>query len=139
MNVTVLGGKLASDLEVRTAASGSSFTTARLAVLKTGFNVKEDASPMFINLTFFGRVQESLAGYKKGSSILVRGKLDFTSKKQPDGTYKNYDGVVVEEVLIMDRPRATAPTAPSTATAPPVGRPAPAEPEVDLSYDPFAE
>jgi single-stranded DNA-binding protein len=134
INILVISGVLATDPVISTSPTGKPLGKARVGVKKLGVG---ENTTMWINITAWDRNSERLATYKKGSFVTVQGRLDISSTKNPDGTYRNYCGVTVNEFLTTEghSPSAGSDT---RAAQPPAPRPAPAAFPEDDPYASYA-
>ena len=93
MNKVFLSGNLTRDPEVRYSPAGKAYSRMGLAVRRQ-FSKEKDAVDFF-NLTTFDKTAEFCGKYlRKGSRVLVEGRLQTS-------TYENKDGVKVNSVDIM--------------------------------------
>ena len=104
-NKVVLVGHLTRDVEIRYSQSGSAIgnvgiATSRKWKSQTG-EQKEEV--MFIDLTFFGRTAEIANQYlRKGSKVLVDGRLTFQQWTAQDGSKRSKHVVTVENLQMLD-------------------------------------
>ncbi len=104
-NKVVLVGNLTRDVEIRYSQSGSAIgnvgiATSRKFKTQTG-EQKEEV--LFIDLTFFGRTAEIANQYlRKGSKVLVDGRLVFQQWTAQDGTKRSKHAVTVESLQMLD-------------------------------------
>jgi len=104
-NKVVLVGNLTRDVEIRYSQSGSAIgnvgiATSRKWKSQTG-EQKEEV--LFIDLTFFGRTAEIANQYlRKGSKVLVDGRLTFQQWTAQDGTKRSKHVVTVENLQMLD-------------------------------------
>jgi len=104
-NKVVLVGNLTRDVEIRYAQSGSAIgnvgiATSRKWKSQTG-EQKEEV--LFIDLTFFGRTAEIANQYlRKGSKVLVDGRLTLQQWTAQDGTKRSKHVVTVENLQMLD-------------------------------------
>ena len=104
-NKVVLVGNLTRDVEIRYSPSGSAvgkvgIATSRKWKSQTG-EQKEEV--MFIDLTFFGRTAEIANQYlRKGSKVLVDGRLIFEQWTAQDGTKRSKHSITVENLKMLD-------------------------------------
>ncbi len=105
-NKVILVGNLTRDVEVRYSQSGSAIgkvgiATSRKFKSATG-EQKEEV--MFIDLTFFGRTAEIANQYlRKGSKVLVEGRLILEQWVAQDGSKRSRHSVTVESMKMLDR------------------------------------
>ena len=104
-NKVVLVGNLTRDVEIRYAQSGSAIgnvgiATSRKFKTQTG-EQKEEV--MFIDLTFFGRTAEIANQYlRKGSKVLVDGRLKLDQWTAQDGSKRSKHAIIVENLKMLD-------------------------------------
>jgi single-strand DNA-binding protein len=131
INVTLLGGNLTRDPEVRYAASGTAIAQFTIAVnrkwkTETG-EQKEEVS--FIDCVAFGRTAENIAQYfHKGEAILVQGRLkqdrwdDKSTGKPRSKIQVSVD--TFHFVTVREKGADEGPYIPAAKRTPPVGKPA---------------
>jgi len=104
-NKVVLVGNLTRDVEVRYSQSGAAIGKVGIATShkwksQTG-EQKEEV--MFIDLTFFGRTAEIANQYlRKGSKVLVDGRLVLEQWTAQDGTKRSKHSITVESMKMLD-------------------------------------
>jgi len=104
-NKVVLVGHLTRDVEIRYSQSGTAFgkvgiATSRKRKTQTG-EIKDEV--MFIDLTFFGRTAEIANQYlRKGSKVLVDGRLVLEQWTAQDGTKRSKHAITVENLQMLD-------------------------------------
>jgi len=104
-NKVILVGNLARDVEIRYTQSGAAIgkvgiATNRRYKTQTG-EQKEEV--MFIDLTFFGRTAEIANQYlRKGSKVLVDGRLVLEQWTAQDGSKRSRHSVTVENLQMLD-------------------------------------
>ncbi|MBR3270091.1 single-stranded DNA-binding protein [Candidatus Saccharibacteria bacterium] len=142
----IITGNLTRDPELRTTTSGTNVCSFSVAVNRTfkgadGEN-KEDVS--YIDCVAWGKLGEVISNYaKKGSSVLVSGRLSQRSFEGKDGVKRSRTEVVAEDFnFIGSNPASRDGGSYSSASAPaedaPVDIPTDIpEGEVDLSEIPF--
>lgn len=99
-NKVILMGNLTRDIELRTTSNGQSVASFSLAVTRTWKDQSgtQQDQTSFINCVAWGKVGEILAQYvKKGSPLLVSGRLDQRSYEDKDGNKRQAVEVVVED------------------------------------------
>ena len=99
-NKVILMGNLTRDVEVRTTASGQSVANFSLAVNRSwrGQDGQQQDQTSFINCVAWGKVGDIIAQYvRKGSPLLVSGRLDQRSYQDKDGNKRSAVEVVVED------------------------------------------
>jgi len=99
LNKVFILGNLTRDPEKRALPSGAavtSFSIATTRVYKDKNGVKQEDT-QYHNIVAFGPQAETIAQYmKKGSSILVEGRIQTRSWDAPDGTKKYRTEIVVD-------------------------------------------
>lgn len=139
----IITGNLTRDPELRTTTSGSNVCSFSVAVNRTykgadGEN-KEDVS--YIDCVAWGKLGEVISNYaKKGSSVLVSGRLSQRSFEGKDGIKRSRTEVVAEDFNFIGSNPASRGASASEAGADeaPVDIPTDIpEGEVDLSEIPF--
>jgi len=104
MNKVILVGRLTRDVEVRFANGGlaigkTAIATDRKYKTQSG-EMKTDV--MFIDITFFGKTAEFASKYfRKGSGILVEGRLSFDQWQDQSGNKRSKHSVAVENVEFL--------------------------------------
>ncbi len=103
-NKIILAGNLTRDVEVRYTQGGSAIgntaiATSRKFKSQTG-EQKEEI--LFVDLTFFGRTAEIANQYlRKGSKVLVDGRLKLDQWTAQDGTKRSKHSVTVENLQML--------------------------------------
>lgn len=111
-NKVILVGHLVKDPELRQTNSGESVTSFSLAVNRTGKNGECD----FFDITAWRKTAELVANYlKKGSPVLVCGRLQNRSWQDKQGNKRTVTEVVADEVAFIGSREASAETAPAEA------------------------
>jgi single-strand DNA-binding protein len=104
-NKVVLVGHLTRDVEMRYSQSGATFgkvgiATSRKWKSQTG-EQKNDV--MFVDLTFFARTAEIANQYlRKGSKVLVEGRLVLEQWTAQDGSKRSKHTVSVDHLTMLD-------------------------------------
>ncbi len=103
-NKIILVGNLTRDVEVRYTQGGSAIGNTGIATSRkfksaTG-EQKEEV--LFVDLTFFGRTAEIANQYlRKGSKVLVDGRLKLDQWTAQDGTKRSKHSVIVENLQML--------------------------------------
>ena len=103
-NKIILAGNLTRDIEVRytqggTAIGNTAIASTRKFKSQTG-EQKEEV--LFVDITFFGRTAEIANQYlRKGSKILVDGRLKLDQWTAQDGTKRSKHSVTVESMTML--------------------------------------
>ncbi|CAA6809562.1 MAG: Single-stranded DNA-binding protein [uncultured Sulfurovum sp.] len=104
-NKVVLVGNLTRDVEIRYSQSGGAIgnvgiATSRKWKSQTG---EQKDEVMFIDLTFFGRTAEIANQYlRKGSKVLVDGRLQLQQWTAQDGSKRSKHAIIVENLQMLD-------------------------------------
>lgn len=105
LNKAIIYGNLTRDPELRSLPSGiqvTSFSVATNRVWKDKDGAKQE-SPEYHNIVVFGRQAETSAQYlKKGSGVLIEGRLQ-TRSWEADGTKKYRTEIVADRVQFGPR------------------------------------
>ena len=104
----IITGNLTRDPELRTTPNGASVCSFSVAVNRvykdSSGEQKEDVS--YIDCSAWGRLGEMIAQYaKKGSGVLVSGRLDQRSFEGKDGVKRSRVEIVVEDFNFVGAPR----------------------------------
>ena len=103
-NKIILVGNLTRDIEVRFTASSLAIGNTGIATNKKFKNQmgEEKEEVMFIDITFFGRTAEIASQYlKKGSKILVEGRLKLDQWTDQSGKKRSKHSLVVESMKML--------------------------------------
>jgi len=116
-NKIILAGNLTRDIEVRYTQGGSAIGNTAIATTRkfksqTGEQKEET---LFVDLTFFGRTAEIANQYlRKGSKVLVDGRLKLDQWTAQDGTKRSKHSVTVENLQMLgNKEEGAAQAAPS--------------------------
>jgi single-strand DNA-binding protein len=104
-NKVILLGNLTRDVEVRYSPSGLAIGKVGIATNRRfkSANGEQRDETMFIDLTFFGRTAEVANQYlKKGSKILVEGRLILEQWSATDGTRRSKHSINVDSMQMID-------------------------------------
>ena len=120
LNKAFIYGNLTRDPEVRSLPSGvqvTSFSVATNRVWKDKDGAKQE-NVEFHNIVVFGRQAETSAQYlKKGSSVLIEGRIQ-TRSWETDGVKKYRTEIVADRVQFGPRSASSSAGAPAIAAAP---------------------
>jgi len=103
-NKIILAGNLTRDIEIRYSQGGSAIGNTGIATTRkfksqTGEQKEET---LFVDLTFFGRTAEIANQYlRKGSKVLVDGRLKLDQWATQDGTKRSKHSVTVESLQML--------------------------------------
>jgi len=147
-NKVVLVGHLTRDVEIKFTQSGLSIANTAIAANKK-FKVQSSdqrEEVMFIDITFFGRSAEVANQYlRKGSKILVEGRIKFDQWTDQHGAKRSKHSISVESMQMLDskrdseayvKPQPTRETPSYTPEPRPSQMPADL-PSIDIAEDPF--
>lgn len=109
INKVILGGRLTSDIELKTTPSGVSVCSFSLAVnRKTGKDQEQKTD--FIDCQAWRQTAEFLSRYfRKGSSLCIVGSIQKRTWKDQQGNNRYATEVVVDEALFVDSKGDSAP------------------------------
>ena len=103
-NKVVLVGNLTRDIELRYSQSGMAIAKSAIATSrKFTSNGEKKEEVMFIDITFFGRSAEVANQYlRKGSKILVEGRIQFDQWVDQNGGKRSKHSINVETMQMLD-------------------------------------
>ena len=103
-NKIILVGNLTRDIELRYAQGGAGIASAGLATSRKFTKDGEKKEEVcFVDITFFGRSAEVANQYlRKGSKILVEGRLKLDQWTDQQGQKRSKHGVIVESMQMLD-------------------------------------
>ncbi len=104
-NKVILVGNLTRDLELRYLQSGTAVGNTGIATNRKfkGSDGEQKQEVMFIDITFFGRTAEIANQYlKKGSKVLVEGRLRLDSWEDQSGAKRSKHSVTVDNMQMLD-------------------------------------
>jgi len=104
-NKIVLVGNLTRDIDMRFSQGGLAIAKSAIATSrKFKSNIGEQKEEVcFVDITFFGRSAEVANQYlRKGSKILVEGRLVFEQWTDQNGQKKSKHGVTVDVMQMLD-------------------------------------
>ena len=127
MNKVILMGRLTRDPEVRHSAGDNAMAVARFSLAvdrrRRANGSSDEQTADFINCVSFGRQAEFAEKYlRKGTKLVVTGRIQTGSYTKPDGTKVYTTDVVVEESEFAESKSASDNHASSFT---PIDRPAP--------------
>lgn len=103
-NKVILVGNLTRDIELRYSQGGMAIASSAIATSRkyTQNNEKKE-EVCFVDITFFARSAEIANQYlKKGSKILIEGRLNFEQWNDQNGQKRSKHSVVVELMQMLD-------------------------------------
>ncbi len=103
-NKIILVGNLTRDIELRYSQSGMGIAKTAIATSrKFTSNGEKKEEVCFVDITFFGRSAEVANQYlRKGSKILVEGRLSFEQWVDQNGQKRSKHSVIVETMQMLD-------------------------------------
>jgi len=103
-NKTIILGNLSRDIELRYTQGGTAVAkTAIASTHKYTSNGEKKEEVMFIDITFFGRSAEVANQYlRKGSKVLIEGRLQLEQWVDQSGGKRSKHSVVVENMQMLD-------------------------------------
>jgi len=103
-NKIVLVGNLTRDIELRYSQGGMGIAKTAIATSrKFTSNGEKKEEVCFVDITFFGRSAEVANQYlRKGSKILVEGRLQFEQWVDQNGQKRSKHSVIVETMQMLD-------------------------------------
>lgn len=113
-NKIILAGNLTRDIEIKYTQGGSAIGSTAIATSRKfkAANGEQKEETLFIDLTFFGRTAEVANQYlRKGSKVLVDGRLKLDQWTAEDGSKRSRHSVTVEnlQMLHTERPEEAQP------------------------------
>lgn len=103
-NKIILAGNLTRDIEIKYTSGGMAIASTAIATSRkfksqTGEQKEET---LFVDITFFGRTAEIANQYlRKGSKVLVDGRLKLDQWTAQDGTKRSKHTVTVESLQMI--------------------------------------
>ena len=103
-NKIILVGNLTRDIELRYSQGGMGIAKTAIATSrKFTSNGEKKEEVCFVDITFFGRSAEVANQYlRKGSKILVEGRLSFEQWVDQNGQKRSKHSVIVETMQMLD-------------------------------------
>ncbi len=113
LNKALIIGNIVRDPEIKALPGGSkvcSFSVATNRVWKDKNGAKQE-SVDYHNIVVFGRQAETVAQYmKKGSNVMIEGRIQSRSWDAPDGQKKYRTEIVADRVQFGNRASGVAPS-----------------------------
>ena len=102
-NKVILVGNLTRDIELRYSQAGMGIAKTAIATSrKFTSNGEKKEEVMFIDITFFGRSAEIANQYlRRGSKILVEGRLNFEQWVDQNGQKRSKHSITVETMQML--------------------------------------
>ena len=104
-NKVIIVGNLTRDIELKYAPSGAAIGSTGIASTRKfkGGDGQMKEEVLFVDITAFGRTAEVMNQYlKKGSKILVEGRLKFDSWTDQNGGKRSKHSVTIENMTMLD-------------------------------------
>ena len=103
-NKIILVGNLTRDIELRYSQAGMGIAKTAIATSrKFTSNGEKKEEVCFVDITFFGRSAEVANQYlRKGSKILVEGRLNFEQWVDQNNQKRSKHSVIVETMQMLD-------------------------------------
>lgn len=109
MNKVVLMGRIARDPDVRTTQSGKNVARMTIAVDRRK-KVEGQPSADFLNLVAWERLADFCKNYlRKGTKILVEGKLQSRSYEASDGSKRYVTEIAVSDIEFCESKKNESP------------------------------
>lgn len=122
LNKAIIIGNLTKDPELKSLPSGIKVATLSMATNRTwkDKNGVRQEGVDFHNVVVFDRQAENVAQYmKKGSSLMVEGRMQTRSWDAQDGTKKYRTEVVADKIQFGPRKEGSAPYSAAPASSAP--------------------
>ena len=104
-NKIIVAGNLTRDIEIKYTQGGSAIGNTGIATtrkFKTQAGEQKE-EVLFVDLTFFGRTAEIANQYlRKGSKVLVDGRLKLDQWTAQDGSKRSKHSITVENLQMLD-------------------------------------
>ena len=104
-NKIVLAGHLTRDIEMKFTNGGMAIASTAIASSRKfkSASGEQKEEVLFVDITFFGRTAEVANQYlRKGSKLLVDGRLKLDQWTAQDGTKRSKHSVTVETMTMLD-------------------------------------
>ncbi len=109
-NKVILVGNLTRDIELRYTPSGTAVGNTGIATSRKfkSADGQQKEEVCFVDLTFFGRTAEIANQYlRKGSKVLVEGRLKFDTWEDQNGGKRSKHSITVENMTMLDSKGST--------------------------------
>jgi len=150
LNKVFVLGNLTADPDVRSLPSGQSVVNFRIATNRVFYNKNKEKQEQveFHNIVAFGRTAEIIEQYlKKGSLVLIEGRLQTRSWEDKSTGAKRFKTEIVTERMQMGPKRLAGTTFPTPSSSDTTKKPEPVskeeipiieeEQEIDVKDIPF--
>ena len=111
-NKVILVGNLTRDIEVKFTNAGLTIANTAIATSRKfkAQDGQQKEEVMFMDITFFGRTAEVARQYiRKGSKILVEGRIKFDQWTDQHGTKRSKHSISVESMQMLDSKKESEP------------------------------
>lgn len=106
LNRVMLIGNLTRDPETRNTTTGAQVTSFTIAVNERRSGKGKEEPPMFIKITTWNKTAEIAAQYlRKGSGVLVEGRLKIEEYDSRDGQKRRDPVIVADSISLGPKPR----------------------------------
>jgi single-strand DNA-binding protein len=115
-NKIIIAGNLSKDIEIRYSQGGAAIANTAIAATRKfkGADGQQKEEVLFVDVTFFGRSAEVANQYlRKGSKVLLDGRLKLEQWTAQDGSKRSKHSVSVESIQMLDSRADGQTTAPS--------------------------
>jgi len=143
-NKIILAGNLSKDIEIRYTQGGTAIANTAIATTRKfkGADGTPKEEVLFVDVTFFGRSAEVANQYlRKGSKVLLDGRLKLDQWTAQDGSKRSKHSVSVESMQMLGSKNEAAPMGGNGYSQPassvPAAAPQPTSniPEIDINED----
>ena len=139
-NKIILAGNLTRDIEIRYGQSGTAVGSTAIATTRKfkSQSGEQKEEVLFVDITFFGRTAEIANQYlRKGSKVLVDGRLKLDQWTAQDGSKKSKHTVTVENLQMLGNKEdnKTETHQPSQQEESQYATPPSSIPEIDINED----
>ena len=120
-NKVIIAGNLTRDIEIRYTQSGSAIGNTGVASTRKfkAADGSQKEEVLFVDLTFFGRTAEIANQYlRKGSKILVDGRLKLDQWEDKQGNKRSKHSITVENLTMLGNKDDNQGAAPAQAAEP---------------------
>ena len=126
LNCVTLIGRLCTDVELRTTATGKSVANFRIAVDRSFVKAGEQREADFITIVAWGSTADFVSRYfSKGSMIAIQGSIQTRNYEDNNGNKRTAFEVVAKEVSFCGGKNENSSTAPAQTSSAPTYSPAP--------------
>jgi len=137
-NKVILAGNLTREIEMKNSPTGLAIANSGIACNRKFKNQtgEQKEEVLFLDLTFFGRTAEVANQYlRKGSKILVDGRLKLDQWTDQSGQKRSKHSLVVESMKMLGGKEEEISSPPVTEPTYTQAQPTPHQkPEIELSF-----